>query len=373
MVRIKRRNKLKNKIKKFLTIANLVQVVLGVIVGIAMVAFGEKISKDKEISLLTLLLSFCFLIISFFIHVVIHEVGHFVFGKLSGYRFSSFRIGNIAILSNNNSLSLKKYHIPQTAGQCLMIPPSKQPIPYTLYLLGGVLFNVLFSLVALLLNSDNPILSLFNFQFIAMGFVTALLNGLPLKLAMIENDGYTIQQLHKSERTRDCFLVQLLIQEKTQEGVRLKDMPQEWFNVDIVESNNGIEAAINYASVIYLLDKKEIVQAIELMDKLIEKDRKMIGFHRNLLIAERIFCEIIENKELALIEPLLTDDFKKFAKAMKTFPSMIRMQYALYTIKDKNSDLANKTLVQFEKVAKNYPYKQDIEGERELLLLVKEN
>lgn len=109
------------------------------------------------------------------------------------------------------------------------------------------------------------------------------------------------------------------------------------------------------------------------MDKLIEKDRKMIGFHRNLLIAERIFCELIENKELALIEPLLTDDFKKFAKAMKTFPSMIRMQYALYTIKDKNSDLANKTLVQFEKVAKNYPYKQDIEGERELLLLVKEN
>lgn len=39
-----------------------------------------------------LLLVFC---ASMYLQIIIHEAGHLIFGLLSGYRFSSFRIGNM--------------------------------------------------------------------------------------------------------------------------------------------------------------------------------------------------------------------------------------------------------------------------------------
>lgn len=38
-----------------------------------------------------------FTLLGYFIHIFLHEAGHLVFGLLSGYQFSSFRVGNAVL------------------------------------------------------------------------------------------------------------------------------------------------------------------------------------------------------------------------------------------------------------------------------------
>ena len=68
---------------------------IGALCGLLMVSFLEQRSTadsstaEDFISLAVLLLG---MYIGIFLHIVIHEAGHLVFGLKSGYQFSSFRI-----------------------------------------------------------------------------------------------------------------------------------------------------------------------------------------------------------------------------------------------------------------------------------------
>ena len=73
--------------------------------------------------------------------LILHEAGHLVCGLISGYRFSSFRVGSLMLFQEGKRLRFKTLSIAGTGGQCLMLPPQcdDTPIPFRLYLLGGVL------------------------------------------------------------------------------------------------------------------------------------------------------------------------------------------------------------------------------------------
>ena len=68
---------------------------------------------------------------------------------------------------------------------------------------------------------------------------------------------------------------------------------------------------------------------------------------------------------------MMTKEQKKFMKAMKSFPSVLRTQYALALLFEKDIAKAEKIEGEFEKVAKTYPYSQDIESERDLMKIAK--
>lgn len=42
-----------------------------------------------------------------FLHIIIHEAGHMIFGLLTGYRFLSFRIMNFIWIKDNGKIKLK--------------------------------------------------------------------------------------------------------------------------------------------------------------------------------------------------------------------------------------------------------------------------
>ena len=97
--------------------------VLGVILGLAMISFVEWQlpdgigSSEKAYRICVMLV---FLYLSFFIHIVLHETGHLIFGLMSGYQFSSFRIGTHMLMKENGKLVHRKIKIAGTGGQCLM-------------------------------------------------------------------------------------------------------------------------------------------------------------------------------------------------------------------------------------------------------------
>lgn len=115
------------------------------------------------------LMSILLLLLALFLQVILHEGGHLVFGLATGYRFVSFRIFNLTFIRKDNKLCIKRFSIAGTGGQCLLVPPEKplERVPTILYNLGGVLTNLLTSIIALSLlitingmpffqSSDSP-------------------------------------------------------------------------------------------------------------------------------------------------------------------------------------------------------------------------
>ena len=55
------------------------------------------------------------------------------------------------------------------------------------------------------------------------------MNGIPMRLGNVDNDGYNALCLGKSPAALRSFWLQMKINQQISRGVRLKDMPEDWF------------------------------------------------------------------------------------------------------------------------------------------------
>lgn len=90
--------------------------------------------------------------VAMLIQIVFHEAGHLIFGLMTGYRFSSFRIANLMWVKLDGRIQFRKLHIAGTGGQCLMIPPDLKDgkIPVMLYNFGGAIMNLVTAVLSVL-------------------------------------------------------------------------------------------------------------------------------------------------------------------------------------------------------------------------------
>lgn len=308
-----------------------------------------------------------------FLHIIIHEAGHLIFGLATGYRFSSFRVGGIMLAKINGKLCLKRHKVTGTGGQCLMAPPEMKDgeIPYVLYNLGGVLVDMAVSLVPLAVfifaKPESVILSLALLMFAVYGIVFSLFNIIPLG-SLTVNDGGNILQLRKSEAARKSFWYQLKIYAELSEGVRMKDMPEEWFPVPEGEDlKNGMACATGVFACNRLFDEHNFDAARELMDKLLDEESGTVNIHRSQLVCDKIYCELIGENNPEVINELLDKSQKSFMKSMKNNPSVIRTSYALALLHEKDTEKAAKIKKKFDAREKTYAFTADMQSERELI------
>ncbi len=316
--------------------------------------------------------------LSVFIHIVIHEAGHLICGLITGYRFSSFRIGSFMFVKENEKLRLKRHSLAGTGGQCLMNPPNLQEgkMPYVLYNLGGVIFNISLSVVCIILAyffRQNKYFFVGAIIFSLVGLFIAFLNGCPIPgKALDSNDGNNIKNIRKSANALKAFWVQMKIVEETANGKILKEMPIDWF--EMPEDNELDNSMVATQAVLYcsrLMDEGNYENARKCMEELLNKQTGMVDIHRNMLINEIIYCEIVGENRTEYIEKLMTAEHKKFRKSMKTSPAILRTEYLYLLCVKKEEEKAKRVLLDFDKAALKYPYAQDIKTERELIAYAK--
>ena len=312
---------------------------------------------------------------AFIFHIIIHEGGHLVFGLLSGYRFSSFRIFSFMWVKEGERVKFKRHSIAGTGGQCLMSPPDIQngEMPVVWYNLGGSLMNIIFSTIFLvcffLLNSVSVLTGIL-LLFALFGYSLAILNGVPMRMGALDNDGYNAISLTKNAEAREAFWMQMKVVEETTKGVRLRDMPSEWFTVPEDEAmKNSMVAARGVFACNRLMDEERFAEADELMAHLLEIESGMVGLHRSILICERIYVELIHQNRREVVEEKLTKNLQSFMKTMKDTLSILRTQYAIALLYDGDQSKAEAIKAQFEKRAKTYPYPHEIDSERDLMKL----
>lgn len=310
-----------------------------------------------------------------FAHIALHEAGHLLFGLLTGYGFSSFRVGSLVLAKESGKLRLRSLSVAGTGGQCLMTPPDMVDgkIPYVLYNLGGIAVNIVLgviSLVVALQLEQNSLWRMLLMINTAVGIGFALVNGLPIKLGGVNNDGHNAMSLGKDPDALRAFWVQMKINQQTAEGQRLKDLPADWFAVPEDEKlENPMLASLAVFATNRYMDEKNFEAGAALMEKLLGSENGMIGVHRNLMICDAAYCELIGQNRPEKLTNFLSKEQKQFMKAMKNFPTVLRTEYVYAILGENDAEKAEKIRIQFEKVAKKYPYPGDVQSERELMEL----
>ena len=340
---------------------------------------GETVSEGASpgetlMSVGILLLGFYVML---YLQIVVHEAGHLVFGLLTGYRFSLFRIGSLTFLRDpvSGKIRVKRMQLAGTGGQCLLVPP--QPvdgkIPFALYHLGGSLMNLIASAVFFALYQicrPIPTLSLIMLVGVIVGIAFAMMNGIPMRLGAIDNDGYNLYAQTKSQAAMEAMRIQLLIAEASARGVRLRDMPGEWFVIpDGASLENSMVAVISVFACNRLMDEGKYDEAEEAIRSLCAAKTGMVGVHRSLLICDRLTCLLLRG-DTAAAEQCLTKQLLSFMKVMKNNPTILRCQYAVARLLKQDDGEAQTVMKRFEQCAKTHPFVSDIESEREIIAAI---
>jgi len=334
-------------------------------------ALKDETDLGKELIKSGVLLLLMYVAIIF--HLIVHEAGHLVFGLMSGYKFSSFRVFSLMILKENGRFRLRKLSIAGTGGQCLMSPPDTNggKVPVVLFNLGGSILNAIFSAVFACIYfplQGYGMLSAVMLVFCVVGIITALFNGIPIRTSIIDNDGYNTLSLRRNENAMRAFCIQLKVNELTASGVRLRDMPKEWFELPRDEDmKNSLVATVAVFAANRLMDEHRFSEADELMEKLLASSYAINGLYRVLITCDRLYCEMITLNRSEVISAMLTQEQKKIMEKMKAFPTVIRVDYTYMLLQLKKQDNARKCKELFENIAKRYPYPTDICSERELM------
>ena len=316
-------------------------------------------------------------VVAYRLHILLHEVGHLLMGKLSGYTFVSFRVRNTMIVRENGKLVRKKYGVVGTDGQCLLSPPDlvDGKFPLFLYNAGGVLMNFLLGAVcfgvSLLLSG---LLSLIFLVSAVLGVFIGLINIIPVKIGGMPNDGYNMLLLgrKKNAMTRYAFWVMLRAEAAQTGGVRPRDFPTEWF--DWVETNNLNDpitvtvATLQYA---YLLDKGDLTEARACAQFLLD-NAKMIDLHREELLCELLFFELINECRPEEIERIYTKDLQAYIRATATYAARQRLLYAYHRLFTKDAVAAIQHLILFCKACETSASLGEIPGEQELIAVIDE-
>ena len=338
------------------------------------VALQQKLNFGSY--MLTVLGLILGLYVILFAHVAIHEAGHLIFGLLTGYGFSSFRLGSFMLLQENGKLRLRRLSLPGTGGQCLMTPPElvDGKLPYLLYNLGGCIMNLAVSAVALLLWALLPkdtVLSVLLMMAVVFGLVLALSNGIPARMGSVDNDGCNALTLAKHPETMKAFWLQLKVNEQLSKGVRLKDMPEAWF-AEPENADNGLNAVSAVFTVNRLMDEHRFEEARSKQEALLAGDNALSELHRSLVTCDLLYCELIGENRPEVREQLMTKEQKKYMQAMKKSITVLRTEYVLALLGERDQEKAASRLEQFTKRAKTYPYPCEVESEQELIELAEQ-
>ncbi len=131
-------------------------ILIGATIGILAGIYGESYSyssRSAPYSAMNPIWALLALYVAYKVQVIVHEFGHFIFGKLVGMHFYSFRVGRLAIERENDQIRLKWLKNKGYAGFCIMLP-SKQDDPnkgMMLFLAGGLIMNLCSFLICLYL------------------------------------------------------------------------------------------------------------------------------------------------------------------------------------------------------------------------------
>jgi len=331
---------------------------VGLTVGVGALVFfgGRSVSEIPEIlgkvdvlEMIGIFIAACLgAVVAFFLQIIVHEGGHLAAGLLTGYRFVSFRIFNFALIRRDGKYVWRRFNVSGTAGQCLMAPPRKplDEIDMRWYNMGGVLANVIVSTVALalLFCCDIPKWAIFFLVMVAIiGYYSALMSGIPMKMSGISNDGYNMLYLNRSPRDKRLICQMLEVNAKIQEGALINELPEEMFNEEPVDWSDGIQANWQLMVVGRMEAEHRWEDALRLINEGLDEPRMMPLLATELSLEKVFICLVTGRNDEAKV--LYTDRLSKYVHQFeRTQSSKQRIKFTVALLLNGQEDEATTIL-----------------------------
>lgn len=307
-------HKLRKKGNKGMIIFYVICAIIGGLVGFFCGMFGDKLDLSvlepfpvpNGLEFLYVAVALALYLVTVLLHTIIHEGGHMVFGLLSGYEFLSFRVMSFTIVKKDGKLAAKKMKIPGTLGQCLMYPPQwkvGEKFPYLAYNLGGGIFNIIFSLLAVLLFFTGSVLWAWVAGFfIFTGVTFAVTNLIPMTVG-VPNDGKNAKDCKKSLVAQKAFYLQLKMNADMSDGARLKELPLEMLQIEKQEESekSGLVAALRLYEIYWYMENGMDEEAKALLTEMEAKKETMALLFVNAFELIRLYYMLFEKAPLEKI------------------------------------------------------------------------
>ena len=174
--------------------------------------------------------------------------------------------------------------------------------------------------------------------FVAVDVIMILLNGIPMMAGGIGNDGYNMKLLKKNGRSKQGIVNQLRANALIQNGIRPKDMPEEYFgNPEDIDYRNALEVSIPLMYASRLVDRMEYKEAIDILEDIYSHKEEIMPLYVKETACELAFL-YLRTERIEKAEALLDKDLRKYIEAYrKTMSSKERLLCAmtLYLDQDK--------------------------------------
>jgi hypothetical protein len=145
-------------------------------------------------------------------------------------------------------------------------------------------------------------------------------------------------------------------------------MPAEWFApVAGARPDDPLNAGLRVAACGRMVDERQFEAARLAISELLASDQGVADLHRRFLALDLIYCELIGPNRTEVVADLLDRPVLAVVRAMKRFPSVLRVRHALALLRDGDAAAGRRLEEEFERVAARYPYAGEIAGERELI------
>ncbi len=353
------------KAKRMLRLSMAVACVVGAAVGVGVGALKKKSGGMSAVipGIFNVYVDLLLFFVASFVQMVIHEGGHLVFGLLSGYEFLSFRIGSVMVVKKDGRILWKRYSIQGTGGQCVMRAPARGEdgeFPFLLYNMGGVIMNVVSAVVfgVIGMMMFGSFVGEVCLIFAGVGVLLAAMNGIPMRLS-VNNDGMNAKIVKKSKVAREAFYMQLDLNAKCSDGVRIKDMGEAYYELpkdaDLTELLVGYQKLLAYD---YYAECYDFKKANECIEELEAVEDKMAAFLKNAVGVERLFLLILADAPKELIR-FYYDNLKNTALKAKHDLAAKRVLFAYELLVNQDKDAAERVKKDFDKLVLKFP----VEGE----------
>ncbi|MGP6138821.1 hypothetical protein [Jeotgalibaca sp. A127] len=236
-----------------------------------------------------------------YVHIFLHEFGHYVFGKMTGYELVYFQMPNFRYEVKTKQFQKLSTRVPGLMGQCLMKPPIKgnyNEKPYFLYLAGGLIVNFLTAMLFYLGSFILPVpISFTLFALSLPPFLLFLMNIVPLGFT----DGSVIREIRKSEVSKKLYFKQLELSALFEEGKTFSEIPEEYFS-EVKDGTYGQSRLGEYVLLIAYqraLSELNFERADQLLGAYQEKWHYLSSPYRQMLASELLFCHAIFGRKEA--------------------------------------------------------------------------
>lgn len=228
---------------------------------------------------------------SFLLQVIMHELGHLVFGTVTGWNLICLQIHKFAFVKERRYYAIK--HLDTGCCQCIMYPKHLFNNA-VLYTLGGSfanIFGAFAGILCMILFKMKPVLWIYAWSFSVSGIILGFVNLVP-NTKRVCNDGACYKLLKLDKLTGYCHNNQMLIAKQLYEGLTYQQVESQLIIMASECADNDLLAYQAVLEYYYWLDIGEY----EKMQKAIGKVVLTASISRNIsdiICMEKLYMDLL--------------------------------------------------------------------------------